>query len=649
MLPAIVVLLAVMSLAFFSDSQMASASPSVYSPSYLNGIAITNTAVCDQQYPYECGTWLTPWSWLLATGGNRMRDYGWNATYATYIPGYTDGMLIEVNYTVLSLSPEPHGHFGNSTVHLAYDVGAWKVDGPARLLTLNETATITTTTGSRADKNILFTGSTGLDSVSIRINSITINGVPAYTIYPPTATPAPQGAMPCITVTATLSPTAGPTQTPAFAATQTPGGPTASPTPTRDYAPPTGPTATPQPTPTSPDPGYDTGVMAFTSGLEKLSAVGRVNSGNDSDFLQWDAALGQDSEPGVALLHAGMDDVMTATTDLALVAMFKWDSYKVPVGLTWWARTAYTLTQEETHSMRVWYLDPDYDGAGHQVWVAASPSPPDKYLSNSWRKFGIVISPTVGSGKVTAVGFSDSYLSYHYERTAPCPSNDGCIYLDDVRLTFGMANGLNLPACEGSEGGGGGGTHVCIITQHTIDVLGKYCAQPTSFLDIGGYISWLGCTLKIYFTILPENSAQINAVTNYANGIEPFGTIRETSDGMGYVQTNLSEYSARYNLYRRSTSDWGKFFNWYSVMHLSIPNPPAPGSAPDFMSNCQFASLNPDISSEILNSACFVESFATNSGLLAPLQILIDLFCVVALFMYIRGNWMAGGGGGGDE
>jgi hypothetical protein len=51
---------------------------------------------------------------------------------------------------------------------------------------------------------------------------------------------------------------------------------------------------------------------------------------------------------------------------------------------------------------------------------------------------------------------------------------------------------------------------------------------------------------------------------------------------------------------------------------------------------------------EVKQGACITSNFFTESGLGAPIQMLINLFPVVVLGLYIRNNWMSGGGGG-DE
>ena len=480
--------------------------------------------------------------------------------------------------------------------------------------------------------------------------SETVTPTPTATPNMNIATPQLQGIMPCITATVAASSTAMPTRTP-VGPTPTGSTPVAtpSPTPTRDVAPPTtGDTTTPIITPTVIS--YDGGLMKFSSDLEQLSAYGSVNmSNNPSNFLNWSNATGQDGMPGVAMMHAYMDDVTTSTTSaMSTVATFKASGYVAPIALTWYARTAYTLTTEATHTMRVWYLDPDYYGNGTGVWVATSTLATDKQLSNEWRKFGVVITPHGGSGRVTGIGFTDNYVTQHFASTSPCPSQNGCIYVDDVHLTYGAANALILPVCGSGSTTTGQGTHICAIAQHTVDVMGQLCKPPSSFLDIGGYIAWLGCSLKTYFTILPENSSQIIAVARYANGEEPFGSLRETSDGMGYIGTSVSAYSERYSNYTRNTTDWGKFFNWAAVLHMQLPNFTGNETATDQdMTGCQFASVNYDVPLDVLRPACFVERFTTDSGLLAPIQILIDLFCVAAVFMYVRNNWMASMGGDG--
>ena len=463
---------------------------------------------------------------------------------------------------------------------------------------------------------------------------------------PVAATPLPQGALPCITATVSTTRSVMPTMTPLFAPSVTPGGPTPTPTTTGSGTT-TGGTTTGGTTPISGtvSPDYDTGAKSFTSGLEGLAAVGSVNA-NDKDFLMWSNEIGPDAKEGVAMLHAGTGDEVTHTLSSGwpMVALFKTNGYQTPIGLTLSARTAFTMTAGDEDRISFWYLDTDYDGTGQSVWVK---TPASQQISNVWRKFGTIIQPAGDYGKITAIGITDSYISDHFASALPCPSTMGCIYIDDLRITYGASNLLQLPVC--SSAGPLTGTHVCRLTQTTVDVMAEYCTPPTGLWDIGGAVSWLGCSIKTFFTILPENSSQIKAVNNYAFGLEPFGSMLDTQDAFGYVQQKVSKYSDDYNYYTRNTTDWGKFFDWTAVMHLQLPAPAGGAAIVYDASNCKFAAFNPDIPLEALRSACFIEHFGTDSGLVAPMQILIDLFCVVAVIMYIRNNWMASMAGGGDE
>jgi hypothetical protein len=471
----------------------------------------------------------------------------------------------------------------------------------------------------------------------------------------PVATAWPQMDLPCITATVATSATTQPTTTP-MGPTPTSGGPTPTRTPTRTPGPsptPGGPT----PTPPTGGGGYDSGLIKFAAGLEGgLSAVGRVNSGEwPKYFLAWSPEAGPDGAAGVAMFHAGMGDVITATNEITdtFIGIFKTGGYIGPVGVTFQARTAYTQTEgTSAHSIRVWYLDPDYDGQGTGVWITTGLAGSGVNLSNIWRKFGAVVTASGGSGQISAIGFTDEIYDPGGDPLPPCPTGSGgpqygCVYLDDLHITYGSANALQFPTCGGGGAGSSGATHVCVINQHTIDVMGAHCPLPTSFLDIGGYVSWLGCSLKTYFTILPENSAQINAVTAYANQLEPFGTVRETGDGLGYVQANVSEFSTRYTYYNRNpTTDWGRFFNWASIEGFRFPAFTGVDPLSLDYSNCNFAAINNDVPLSILRPACLVERFAIDSGLLAPLNLLVGLFCAAAVFMYVRNNWMVGMSGG---
>ena len=549
--------------------------------------------------------WTGPMAWSETYGGNG--TVGVNANF--YVSGLGSNGTMVINYACTATGNTYWGGRSffylyasdNSTLFSARADGGEAASQSAPSRCTDSMALTLTWTGDTPVR-LAWNGDWAAN-FTVDISSIYVNG---QQVFPANilATPFPQEVMPCITMTAATSPTVVMTQTPIW-------GPTATPRPTssgNDSGPGSGATATPTPGPTQPGqatnpsknpPGalsfsYDTGVMHFNRDTEKLSAAGSVNTNKD-EFLSWSAETGPDGGAGVVMMHAGADAVITqslVSSAVAMVAILKPDGYVPPLGLKLSARTAYTLTSGDQASLSVWYLDPEYDSHG-PAWVKVA----DKSLSNIWRQFGVVVSPLGGSGKMTAIGFTDNYVSYHYNYMAPCPGQAGCIYLDDLRLTYGDANAIQFSACSGSDIAGGLGSHYCMIAVHTVDVMGQLCPKPSSLLDIGGYVGWLGCSLKVYFTILPENSSQINAVTNYSGSLEPFGSMHETADGLGYVQSNLGTFSTNYVYYTRNTTDWGKFFDWMAVTHMQFPTITGHEVQSSLLAtpNCQFAQLNTEI------------------------------------------------------
>ena len=375
---------------------------------------------------------------------------------------------------------------------------------------------------------------------------------------PPVATAIPQSALPCITGTTSLSPTVQPTITPyghstgTPAPTRTPGGPT--PTPTATHA------------PVSNTASYDSGLITFDSNIAQLSAVGIVN-GDPNQFVNWSSEAGHDGRPGVAMMHAGMGDVYTVTAEEmisgSMVAVYKTGGYVSPIAVSLYGRTAYTLTAGYTHSLRVWYLDPDYNGVGQGVWVTSQTWGQGLGLSNSWRQVGAVVQSLGGSGRITAIGFTDERLTADpTESLPPCPSGRGCVYLDDLHIAYGAAAGLVLPYCDGTTGATNRPGRTCVIAIQTLDVYG-HCIQPTTLADIGGWIGWIWCRFGAYFTPVDGNRAQLTAMTNSQTEVEPFGSIAE----LGGV---ISSVSAELDILQQQNRNNGAApFDFSTMMDLS--------------------------------------------------------------------------------
>jgi hypothetical protein len=480
-----------------------------------------------------------------------------------------------------------------------------------------------------------------VDKVRITTNEFAMIYVDAIRVTglcddaPLPATPLPQAALPCITGTISISPTVRATMTPWVrtgtpVATRTPGGPT--PTMPAPY------TSTVQPV--SSTVGYDSGVIKFDTDVSQLSALGNVNNGDGSNFLNWDAAIGPDGRPGVAMLHGFMGEVVTATHEaMSAVALFKASGYTSPVAVTWWARTAFTLTVDATHTMRVWYLDPEYGGVGNPAWVAVSPLPPDKFISNAWRKFGVVITPNGGSGKITGIAFTDSFLTTHFTTGRPCPSEYGCVYMDDLHVAYGDAAGLVLPYCEGTDPyGSNSGARLmktCIINITTID-LSAACVAPTT-IDFGAWLSYLWCRLWRFFGYFDENRAQWDAIIARQSVNEPFGSLIETGSIYDDLNTSIGQLRSSNKDQLQDPIDWVRMFMDGSALD-TFPQFTVPDllSVSIYMANCPSEAMF--VSANIARGSCLALYLMRQTIIVSFLQWGINALFVIGVLMMMRGD-----------
>lgn len=492
-----------------------------------------------------------------------------------------------------------------------------------------------------------------------------------YLCYPnsyslPTPTPAaaatdlPQGALPCITATVAATPTLQATVTPygrgtsTPAPTRTPGGPSPTPTATRAIS--------------VSSASYDSGLLTFDSNVSALAAVGNVNSPDYTyKFLRWDPIIGNDGHAGAVAFHTfggpGGTEPLTATTLSAvgsgLIAFYKpgGGNFTGPVAVSAYAKAGYTIKTGGAHFMRVWYLDPNYDGHGTAAWFSAweqyvfgsdilGPKVGGWQLSNSWRKFGAVISPTTGSGQIAAIAFDD-YVAFTMMDSgvwpeAPCVDY-GCAYLDDLRISYGDAARLVLPICAGSTSGTTHtgiptvATHVCVIN-YTDKNMFTPCVAPTS-IDLGAWVSYLWCNLVRFFGFYPENTEQVNLIVERQSLVEPLGSISEMQGVMASVNANVDMLKSRNTIQVQTPIDFvaavtdGSGLNWSRIASFTVPNV---SGAADYMAGCSQDIIN--LNDSIASGACMGIFLMKTTVVVGFLQWGLNALFVVGIILMIRGD-----------
>ena len=497
-------------------------------------------------------------------------------------------------------------------------------------------------------------------NVSYGTGSVFFGGGACSTATPaiaPIATDMPQGDLPCITATVAATPTLQATMTPygratsTPAPTRTPGGP--SPTPSAS--------ATPFTYTAHAAASYDSGLITFDQNVSALSAVGGVNQGSTPyKFLRWSDVTGYDGKPGVAWMHtdvgyAGPTVPVTMATminDAGIVAFYKpgGGEFVGPIAVSLYARSAYTIESNMAHWVRVWYLDPDYDGAGTPAWFSQwneydTTIPVGTYVgglkvSNTWRKFGAVISPTTGSGRVSAIGFDD-YWSYTDgpagDVTGPC-SDYGCVYLDDVRIAYGDAAGLVLPICgpDGTAGVAGHPTKykMCVINATPVDMFAT-CTAPTG-IDLGGWLSYLWCNISHYFGFYTANRDQIDAIIARQSVNEPFGSMAETGYITDDFTAKIDTLKADNKTQVQTPIDWAKMMLDGSALdkpaHFAVPDMAV---AQAYMQSCPSEAM---FSSSTASGACMALYMMRQTIIVTFLQWFLNALFVVGIIFMVRSD-----------
>jgi hypothetical protein len=156
--------------------------------------------------------------------------------------------------------------------------------------------------------------------------------------------------------------------------------------------------------------------------------------------------------------------------------------------------------------------------------------------------------------------------------------------VDDLKILAGQkayTAGNSLPQCAGNGTGasnaGGETLKVCYAKITVVDVYQKYCAWPTSLLDIGGVLQTLWCRLWTYFKwVTPENSNQFADWRARQQASEPFGTLSEIDDGLSHAAGVLIDLQAQNDTLPQSPLDWahvidGSQLDTLTNFNLTIP------------------------------------------------------------------------------
>ena len=460
--------------------------------------------------------------------------------------------------------------------------------------------------------------------------------VPPTATPAPFATPMPQGAMPCISGTVSISPTVQPTPTPygwmrTPAPTRTPGGPT--PTPTSTGA------------PISSTASYDSGVIKFLSNVEPLEASGEVNNGSTGSyrkFLEWSNTPGQDGLPGVVFAHAGVGNVMTVT-ESAMPGAITWHKAggfgSGPVAISFYAKTAYPQHQGDHHFIRVWYLDPNYDANGAawvtfwEGWSVPYSANDGLEISSNWRHIGYLLTPAGGSGQISALGFTDE--AYSESEADPTSYPNFGIYLDDLHVTYGSdANLLHFGACGGN---GPGGTNrsgkLCALTSKTTDVY-RACHTPATLIDIGSWINWIYCRISTYFKFLDVNRKQLAAMNSSQNEVEPFGSVAEMGGVISVVSGQLDI------LQQQNRNNGAAPFDPSTMMDLSaLDRKPdlhiVTSTSADYLAQCPAELINQN--STAMRGACMSVYLLRTTQAVQLIQLVLNGFTIIML-IYVTLN-----------
>lgn len=452
------------------------------------------------------------------------------------------------------------------------------------------------------------------------------------------------GLVPEVAPTATPTPTQAPATPFPVTGACIPGNVVTTPTPTQAPRTPTpfsltpttpGPTPTFGPTPTPRPPSLNE-MARFDGSLSPWTA------NDQAPQVSWSADIGPGGEPGVAFLP--FDDAQTSTTLGQLqppaiapsgnLLVFSRANLPTPIRLI--ADVQYPELMEGRFAyLQVWYWQDG--GLGTAPWTYAG----HLRVNLAWHTVTMLLTPPAGAPiraiALRAVVGGDITNPLGFQPLA-IPTEG--VQVDNLRLVAGPnANDpltTGLPVCAGTSAGGGAQPLprlICTITQVTVDVFSA-CAQPESLLEIGGWISYLWCSVARYFEFLDENQQQLEALRARLRGVSPFGAFDDIIPAFGALRDTV-------DVVWQASGEADSDFDWSQLF----------GPARDWTRPPELAQVTPDTSCDIeipslngptLQSACLVIRVARdNSPVLKVGEWMFNFGGLYVLILYVQRKLMA--------
>jgi hypothetical protein len=170
------------------------------------------------------------------------------------------------------------------------------------------------------------------------------------------------------------------------------------------------------------------------------------------------------------------------------------------------------------------------------------------------------------------------------------------------------------------------------------------CPKPDFWKD--GFGTWIDaavCEAKYYMSWSAGNSDQISQFVNETKRKEPFGTIGEMSDAMNAVNTMLKSYNwtgqGLPGTHTKGVGIFSLFTNQAPGWITGVGGFQLLGTGPAYRSSCsnQVADF---VGPRISPGMCFIFDVLYQNNLMPIFQFFIDGSTLMALFFYIRNQWL---------
>jgi hypothetical protein len=196
----------------------------------------------------------------------------------------------------------------------------------------------------------------------------------------------------------------------------------------------------------------------------------------------------------------------------------------------------------------------------------------------------------------------------------------------------------------------GTGTPIYVVVQPPPPACDAQCPYPDNIFNLAAWAEYERCLALSYISWCPSHSSTQAAIPTEFSDHEPFGTFAEMQDSYHAVETEVNKYNWTDTGIRNAqgTPIGNTMPNADQLLTLSAKSPYMGGKidltgkgviSGSSTTNCQ-TNMDDMVGPILSQSMCFAFTSLDRTGLLPWFRFFVHVFAFMALFFYVKHNWM---------